>query len=171
METIFDIAKRVKPKKQYLKSFIERYDQLFSHLRDTSITLLEIGIGGYLHPNKGGEALRMWSEYFPKGKVVGVDIRKKDLSLPKNVKVHFGSQTDVYFLNKLVEKYGHFDIVIDDASHVTDKTIITYQCLIPYTTGFYIIEDLHMKTAKGTKEYFKNADYSTQNMAIVKQIL
>lgn len=45
------------------------YDFHFTPYRHRDITVLEIGVGGFQELNKGGESLRMWKEYFPKGQV------------------------------------------------------------------------------------------------------
>jgi hypothetical protein len=167
---LIEIARRVKPIKKYLRVYINRYGELFDEIRNKPLTILEIGIGGYNNPNKGGGSLRMWAEFFPNATIIGLDHFVKELELPKNVKIECGSQTDVKFLNYLSLKYGGFDIVIDDASHVTDKTIISFETLFDNTRLFYIVEDLHMKTAKGTKQYFENidiADLSTLNLCIL----
>lgn len=48
--------------------YCEHYDRHFSRFRhQDKVTILEIGVGGYEAPTKGGESLRMWKEYFPHG--------------------------------------------------------------------------------------------------------
>lgn len=164
------IAKRVGPIKQYLRPFIERYEQLFEPIRHKPLTLLEIGIGGYKDPDKGGGSLRMWSEYFPAATIVGLDCFPKNMQFADNVKIELGSQIDVQLLEKLAEKYGRFDIIIDDASHITSYTIQTFETLWKHTRLFYIVEDLHMMKAKGTREYFERisrADFHTKNLCVI----
>lgn len=169
---LLDIAKRSGPIKQYLRPFIIRYEQMFEPIRSKPLTILEIGIGGYKNPNKGGGSLRMWSEYFPNASVIGLDIEHKEINLPDNVRIEQGSQTDLELLIKLAEKYGGFDIIIDDASHITQNTIISFEALWKHTRIFYIVEDLHMAKAKGTREYFstiKGADFQTINMCVISK--
>lgn len=168
--TLPQIAKRTKPKKDYLRTFLPRYEQLFEPLRNDFLTLLEIGVGGYKWPNKGGGSLRMWAEYFPNSRIAAMDHYEKKLELPPNAAFHRGSQTDAELLSKLADDYQGFDIVIDDASHVTANTIITFEALRRHTRLFYTVEDLHMSKAKGTREYFqqvKGADFLTQNLCVV----
>jgi hypothetical protein len=165
------IAKKAKPIKQYLKPFIIHYERIFTDLRHMPITLLEIGVGGYKDPIKGGGSLRMWSDFFPNGTIIGLDINKKSIDLPSNVSIELGSQTDTDLLKAIAAKYGGFDIVIDDASHVTSNTIITYEAIIKHTRLFYVIEDLHMRSAIGTMEYFNGvnrSDFSTQNLCVIE---
>lgn len=169
-EYLATIAKRTGPNKKYLCSFLCCYEKLFSNIRNESLTILEIGIGGYKDPNSGGGSLRMWSEFFPNAKIIGLDNCVKNLSLPTSIEVKFGSQTNTEMLKSLVVEYSGFDIIIDDASHITSNTILTFETLWPHTKMFYIVEDLHMKKAKGTKEYFEKIDGSnlkTPNLCIV----
>lgn len=166
------IARKHKPIKLYLRSYLEKYEELFLPIRDDSLTILEFGVGGYKKPGKGGGSLRMWAEYFPNSTIVGVDINSKELEFPDNVRFHQGSQIDVDFINKLIADYGSFDIIIDDASHVTSNTIATFNQLWPETKDCYIVEDLHMKSATGTEEYFRTVngtDFSTKNMCVIKK--
>lgn len=171
MKSLKEIARANKPVKQYLRSFLERYEELFLSIRHDKLTVLEIGVGGYKNPDKGGGSLRMWAEFFPNSTIIGVDLHHKELELPDNALFYQGSQIDVEFLNKLAKS---FDIVIDDASRITANTIITFETLWPLTKQFYIVEDLHMKSSKGTTEYFKNipgVDFDTKNLCVIKRKL
>ena len=40
--------------------YTQHYQRYFQPLRDKTLNLLEIGVGGYESPNEGGESLRMW---------------------------------------------------------------------------------------------------------------
>ena len=169
---LYEIAKKSGAIKKYLRVFCQRYEQLFSEVRCQPLTILEIGIGGYKNQNKGGGSLKMWSEYFPNAFIVGLDCHEKKLNLPSNVIIQQGSQTDIELLERLADKMNGFDIVVDDASHITGNTIISFQSLISYTRLFYIVEDLHMASAKGTRDYFKDihgADFDTQNLCVIKK--
>jgi demethylmacrocin O-methyltransferase len=170
---LIKIARKSGAIKKYLTSFADRYEAFFSAIRHEPLTILEIGIGGYKDPNKGGGSLRMWAEYFPNSVIVGLDSQQKILNLPANVRVEQGSQTDVELLDSLVNGYNGFDIVIDDASHVTKNTIISFEALRPYTRMFYVVEDLHMASAIGTRNYFQQvpgADFETPNLCVIKNI-
>lgn len=166
MDSLKEISKRSGAKKQYLTTFVKRYAELFEPLRKQHLNILEVGVGGYKDPNKGGGSIRMWAEYFCNSKIVGLDFHAKSLQLPTNAEIVQGSQTDVELLKSL----GGFDIVIDDASHITSNTIITFESLWPITKLLYIVEDLHMAKAKGTEEYFRNipgADFDTKNLCVI----
>lgn len=67
------------------------------------MTLLEIGIGGYGDPTQGGGSLRMWKEFFPNGRVIGVDINDKSGLAEDRVTILRGDQGDGKFLRDLGE--------------------------------------------------------------------
>ena len=77
--------------------------------------ILEIGIAD-------GKSLLTWSDYFKNSTIIGIDIHKIDLEEKNlnrtNIKVHQGSQSDKNFIREIISKYGHFDIIIDDGSHL-----------------------------------------------------
>jgi hypothetical protein len=86
------------------------YHRMFNHLREQKLRILEVGIGGYDKPKAGGASLRMWAEYFPCSKIVGLDIAAKDIALPPRVTTVAGSQTDTGLLQRLLDDHGPFNI-------------------------------------------------------------
>ncbi len=111
-------------------------------------SVLEIGVGGTTSrggydTSAGGQSLRMWSRYFPRATVVGVDIHPKAVSGPR-IRFEQGDQSDQRFLGDLARTYGPFDVVIDDGSHIGRHTIASFAALWPAVRpgGFYVIEDL-----------------------------
>ena len=123
--------------------YAQHYETHFRQLRRKKINILEIGIGGYENPKRGGGSLRMWRTYFPKGRVYGVDIYDKSFHNQRRIKTYQGSQVDPLFLDSVVREIGKVDIVIDDGSHRNDHVIFTFQHLFPKLAdgGFYVIED------------------------------
>jgi hypothetical protein len=120
------------------------YHQLFAHLRDRPVRLLEIGIGGYEFARLGGASLAMWADYFPNGRVLGIDVFAKTLDLGPRVSVRQGSQDDAAFLARMSAEHGPFDIIIDDGSHVPAQVIASFDVLFPLLGdgGLYVIEDV-----------------------------
>ena len=120
--------------------YLDTYDEIFDKFAGEEVNVLELGI------NKGGSLL-LWKDYFPKGKIVGID-----LELPKNwaeqdrVRVFQGNQSDLTFLDQVCNecfKEG-IDIIIDDASHIGELTKISFWHLFDnYLNkgGYYVIED------------------------------
>jgi hypothetical protein len=123
--------------------YTPEYDRLFAPLRGRAIRLLEIGVGGYEDPLQGGASLRMWADYFPNGRIVGLDLHPKSLDLPDHAVVRQGSQTDPEVLDRLWQEDGPFDIVIDDGSHAVDHVLATFRHLYPRLPdgGLYVVED------------------------------
>jgi len=120
------------------------YHELFAHLRDKPVRLLEIGVGGYDYKMVGGASLAMWAEYFPHGRIVGIDTAPKTLSLDPRVSLLVGSQADPAFLANLCDQHGPFDVVIDDGSHIPQHVATSFYALFPRLSqqALYVIEDV-----------------------------
>lgn len=127
--------------------YAEHYDRAFRHLKDAPVKMLEIGVGGYEFPNRGGNGLRMWAEYFcNKGVVYGLDLHNKSgVTVPANAIIMQGSQSDENVLKHLMEVSGGFDIVVDDGSHNVADQIFSFEYLFPKLPprAIYCIEDVH----------------------------
>lgn len=129
------------------------YDHHFSRFRQLdNITILEIGVGGYDDPSKGGESLRMWKEYFPKAHIVGLDYYDKTPLQEDRIRIYQGSQDDPALLQRMHEEQGGFDIIIDDGSHCNEHVIASFNILFPLLKmgGIYAIEDLQTSYWKHT---------------------
>lgn len=119
------------------------YEKYLGHLRNEPITLLEIGHGGYIYYDRGGQSAKMWKEYFSKATIATVDLYEKQPI--EGIKFFQGSQTDEGFLNSVISQIGKPDIIIDDGSHHNDHTSKTFEILWPHlkSGGQYIVEDCH----------------------------
>lgn len=140
-------------------NYLNIYSRYFDINRDKEIKLLEVGIGNLQSWNHEGESLYMWREYFEKGMIYGIDIDDKAFMNGDRLKTFQGDQIDVEFLNKIGTEHGKFDYIIDDALHVNDMTIITFENLFPYlkSGGLYIVEDCHTnywKSCRGSTDIF-----------------
>lgn len=116
------------------------YDDLFWLRRYDHLTLLELGVFT-------GDSIRMWAEYFPNGKIIGVD---KDLDqfagvCPANVELLADDQANPDLTHFLDRFRGPLDIIIDDASHLSSLTIKSFELLFPILApgGYYVVEDTH----------------------------
>lgn len=123
--------------------YAQHYQKHFESLRKKRLNLLEIGIGGYDNPNKGGESLRMWRAYFSKSNIYGIDIYNKKAHDEKRIKTFQGSQVDLDFIKQVVKEIGQLNIIIDDGSHINEHVIETFKILFPLLSdnGIYVIED------------------------------
>ncbi len=121
------------------------YHNLFVHMRDKPVRLLEIGVGGYGFSKVGGASLAMWADYFPNGHILGVDVFAKKLELDPRVQVCQGSQDDPVFLSYISKEHGPFDVIIDDGSHIPKQVVASFDILFPMLAdcGLYVIEDVH----------------------------
>lgn len=129
--------------KKYGHYYIPIYEKHFKELKNRKIALLEIGVGGYDDKYSGGESLRMWSYYFKKSKIYGIDLFDKKLDLPKNVKVVRANQNNTLEINDFAKRFGSFDVIIDDGSHNPKDITSTFEILFRHLNenGIYVIED------------------------------
>ena len=122
--------------------YIDIYEKHFSKYRDKPLLMFEIGVDN-------GGSLDMWKNYFGKSStIVGIDINQncKQYELPsENIFVEIGNQSDVKFLQSLIDKYGYPDILLDDGSHKMNDLIATFEFMYHKVKegGVYFVEDLH----------------------------
>jgi demethylmacrocin O-methyltransferase len=123
--------------------YTQHYEHYFRPLKNQSLTVLEIGVGGYESSSIGGESLRMWKAYFRKSQIVGIDLYDKTSLREARMDVRQCDQTNSESLRSLSNEYGGFDIVIDDGSHLNDHVIKSFQVLFPLmrANGIYVVED------------------------------
>jgi len=121
----------------------EYYDNVFNNLTHQNIKLLEIGI-------RSGISLLMWSGWFTKGEIYGLDI---DQYIPSNSNIHF-TKIDAYtdFALDLYEN-DTFDFIIDDGPHTpeTQKYVIQHWFKKLKSGGKLIIEDIGCKDENDNK--------------------
>ncbi|WP_165570478.1 glycosyltransferase 61 family protein [Aeromicrobium sp. IC_218] len=125
-------------KSSTLHDFLRVYDRELGHLRDREITMIEIGV-------HQGSSLRMWEEYFSRGRIVGVDLDPACKRFEnERVTVRVGNQGDRAFIQKLGTKYRP-TVVVDDGSHRWQHQIDTLRDLWPAVRpgGMFIVEDIH----------------------------
>jgi hypothetical protein len=117
-------------------TYLDVYEKFFKQRKDDKLTILELGV-------KTCSSIKVWKEYFPQAKIVGIDIDDSGICIDNFVFEH-GSQDNEEFINTVISKHGPFDIVIDDASHVNTLSIASFNLLRNSINhkGLYIIEDL-----------------------------
>lgn len=148
------------------------YDEFFSPWRDVPITLLELGWGGYNDPRGGGESAAMWRQYFPEAKIVVIDVVPK-LSRLSGVQLFCGSQDDAAFLAQVHQETGDYDIIVDDASHESFRTMKSFNLLWPRLRpgGFYVVEDLIVQEAAATYFAKMAADHLMMRRSDIDKII
>lgn len=126
--------------------YFDIYERHFEKYRHQQVTVLEIGV------SQGG-SLEMWKDYFgPSAKIIGIDIDpacKEHES--RNVEVFIGNQSDANLAKEIYGKYGPFDIVIDDGSHMMADITNSFKLYYPVvkSNGTYLVEDLHTSYWEG----------------------
>lgn len=120
--------------------FFEIYHRHFKKFIDKEVTVLEIGVF------QGG-SLELWRDYFGcKCKIYGIDINPDCKKYEcKQIEIMIGSSEDREFLQKVKEKIGEVDILIDDGGHTMNQQIVAFEELYPIISeeGVYLCEDLH----------------------------
>ena len=139
------------------RGFLELYRRLFEGKKIKNI--LEFGIA------KGGSVVYHTLVFEP-DKYVGIDIIDPQndvletiskLGLQEKVKLYFNtSQDDENKIRKIIEEEfpSGIDLIIDDASHLFDLTLKSFEISFPYLNewGYYVIEDwgwAHWRLFKG----------------------
>lgn len=121
-------------------SYLPIYDRLLAGI-ELPPRILEIGV-------QNGGSLEVWRRAFPSSELIlGIDI------VPECAQLSFESEVSVEILdasleetaNYLQQKYGKFDLIIDDGSHQSEEIINAFINLFPLLShgGKYVVEDLH----------------------------
>jgi hypothetical protein len=116
------------------------YESYLNRFINRSVSVLEIGV-------LDGGSLSMWRNYLgPHSQIIGIDINPEAKQHDDfQIIVEIGDQSDTNFLSMVYEKYGPFDIIIDDGSHKQSDLITTFSHFkdkMPQNS-VYIIEDTH----------------------------
>lgn len=139
MRTLHDIAVDFGTDK-VLSGYIDEYERHFGAWRLKAIALLELGIFK-------GASLLTWHEYFPAGRIVGLDHNEVTIdNASDRVRTYQGSQDDTVLLDRLAQESAPdgFDIVIDDAAHMGTLARASFWHLFEQHLkpgGIYVIED------------------------------
>jgi len=124
--------------------YLPHYDK---YLPENPTRILEIGV-------LKGASVKMWKELFPEADIHCLDLfeefdpRRELTNL--GITCWKGSQSDYGLLYSIP---GQFDVIIDDASHIADNTVITFKHGIENllrSGGLFFVEDLHCHT----EEYY-----------------
>jgi len=183
MKSLDKIGKKYKTDKSSRHhNYLIWYEKYFSKLRGSNVDFFEIGISH-------GNSAKMWIEYFTNGNMVFMDIFKGDhyesnAGSVRRVKVDLkslgativhGSQYSSVDLDKSISASdGGFDIVIDDASHVSEHQQFSMSYLYPHMKpgSIYCIEDLQCKRKNSTektvdviKRFIKTGTFSSDVMS------
>jgi len=114
------------------------YEKIFSPIKDSTKSILEIGFDS-------GISLQVYSEYFQNATIYGIDICDNCMpEIKKNdhISIIFGDAKSSNVINHFNKTY---DIIIEDASHLLNDQICHFKDYSDFVNpgGYYIIEDVH----------------------------
>ena len=121
------------------RSLAATYDAALAPRRDEAVSLLEIGVFE-------GASLMMWRDYFPEGRIYGLDRNPEAKRYEEaRISIFLGDQEDRLTLDTIIEQTGGLDLIIDDGGHRARQQIGTLVYLWPHlrANGVYIVEDTH----------------------------
>lgn len=142
-------------------NYVRAYDFFLRSQRNENLRFCEIGLlrGRMRKPlltdtNPIAPSLRMWRKYLPNAKLVGFDIRKFAQPKDSRCTIIQGDQSSREDLQKIVDKYSEYDVILDDALHASPHQQITLSFLFPYVKsgGIFFIEDLRHQPKEFERE-------------------
>jgi SAM-dependent methyltransferase len=138
MEAIFN--KYDTDKNAMHHNYTRQYENVLKNYIDKPIKYLELGV------NKGGSINAIREIFRQAVCIVGIDINmecKQYEDTKKGVYIEIGDIGDKKFLKEVSEKYGPFDIILDDGSHKNKDIINAFEILFPLLNdnGLYVVED------------------------------
>ena len=141
MESLDTIFKKYDTdKNSFFHNYTRQYESLFNDFREKPIKYLEIGV-------YNGGSIKAFREVFNNSTcILGLDIDNRCKIYENNnnnIFVEIGNATDDKFIKMITDKYGSFDIILDDGSHNNIDVIKSFELLFPLLNdnGLYIIED------------------------------
>ncbi len=160
-------------------NYADIYQAYLYSRRLESLTLLEIGLGvsGENWDAKivqggnsdGGASIKMWQDYLPNSRIIGVDINPAKHLETAQIETHVVDQGDLDNWKEFLTSMGEteFDIVIDDGSHRADHQQLSLEVLFPRlkSGGLYFIEDLNDSgfNGSGKGRHATHDTYSTRD--------
>jgi len=140
--TLEDIGrKHGTDKSKLLHNFLVHYEEI---LKGRNIkTVLEIGI-------ERGASLRMWAEFFPQARIVGLDNNPMTLINEGHIESFLCDQSKADVIQAVLNEHEiDPDLVIDDGSHFWSHQMISFNTIYPLLKdgSIYIVEDLHTSLA------------------------
>ena len=168
LDTIFN--KYNTDKNTNFHNYTRQYNTLLKDYRNAPTKYLEIGVFN-------GGSIKAFREAFKNSTcILGLDIDprcKQYEDVNHNLFVEIGDATDDSFIKTITKKYGSFDVILDDGSHMNRDVIKSFELLFPLLNdnGLYIVEDticyklkdfIHPNYANHLGYFFKYTQYLNQ---------
>ena len=129
--------------------YLRFYESFLEGKRLSELSILEVGVFNC-------QSLKTWEEYFPNGRIVGVDITQGAKRFERGrIAIEIADQSDIQQLTDVAVKHGPFDLVVEDGSHLCEHQITTLRTLFPFVRdeGIYIVEDLQTNFGRMLEDY------------------
>lgn len=126
------------------KSSHHGYEDVYSHLLHMRSPKSFLEIGLFLGETRSTD-LFAWEQMFPEAQIYGADIKSHLLFQSGKIKTFFVDQSRPETFEDLKNSIGEqVDILLDDASHVSELTISTFENMFDFVSddGIYLIEDI-----------------------------
>lgn len=118
------------------------YYHILKKIKNKNIKLLELGVGNT------GASVKMWKDYLQNAEVTLFDpffimdpamtVKPEELE-NMGIRVVKGNQLSRDDLKTLSDEEEYYDIIIDDASHVSDGISLSLANLLPYLKKMVVI--------------------------------
>ena len=122
------------------RHYFEIYERHLAPYRNRPVTLVEFGVWH-------GGSLQLWRSYLgPEARIVGVDVNPECARFSgEGIEVVIGDQANPATHRALRERYGGFDVAIDDGGHTMEQQATTFRETYPVLRdgGLYVVEDTH----------------------------
>ncbi len=110
------------------------YEAIFPN-RPAIKLMLEVGVAD-------GSSLLAWREVFPFANVVGMDIHVSQRAVEHGIEFHIGDQRSQEDCQRVAHG-RQFDVIVEDAWHSTDNSLLCLFWLWPFVRpgGIYVVEE------------------------------
>jgi hypothetical protein len=148
MKTLSEISKKYPTDKDFTHNYYNAaYEEALGSIRDQVSLLCEIGIGGFWEEVGWvpGNSLKVWRDYFPNAKILGLDINLHEIKDSERITTEWFDQSRRDLVIEYSKKLQNYDVIIDDGSHNVYDQQITFAYFFRSlkSGGVYILEDLH----------------------------
>lgn len=123
----------------------------YRSIRNDVRLMMEVGVAD-------GSSLLAWREIFPNAIIVGMDIHYADKAHGERIEFHFGDQRNKEHCERAAAG-REFDLIVDDATHELDATLLTLFWLWPFVKpgGLYVVEDGGLQDCERVVKLFPQA--------------
>jgi hypothetical protein len=169
-------------KGRFWHNYTTVYSELFGHLRNEPLRILELGLGtnnpelasSMGAPGRPGASLRGWRELFPRASVFGADIDRDILFVDDRIQTFYCDQLDSDAIRDLWSQpavQGGMDIIIDDGLHTfaANQTFLAGSLTNLRAGGVYIVEDILREDMPSWREKIPGyaAEFTDCDVALV----